>query len=74
MKNYVILKVFTKYGTAGTIVLVALALCATIVAHNAGAVSWPGAAVAAAAILVGGFLLLVLVDLTRVIQDMLIPQ
>jgi hypothetical protein len=74
MQDYAFLKAFIEHGRKGAIALAVLAVLALLAAGLAGLASWPLVVAGIVAALVGGFLLLVLVDLTKVIQDMLMPR
>lgn len=74
MKKYAVVKIFTRYGTLFSILVAVLVSGCGLLAYYQGNIGPVWLVMSFAAALVGAFLTLLLVDLTKLISEMLIPQ
>jgi hypothetical protein len=74
MNDYRSVRLFIKLGPLLAIVAAAVFWIVALWAVMQGVVGWPGAVLGAIAGLVVGFLVMVFVDLTKLIADMLLPR
>ncbi len=74
MEKFLALRMFTRFGPIFAVLIVLGTWAATLCAAWHSLVAWPGIIIGGVAGLLLGFFFMVLVDLTRILSEMLLPR